>query len=392
MLTKSFLTKLISGILSALLVTVGSSGVANLASNDVSSQQIESIVADVIENDPEVNAAVSSLTTDDVSGVVNAEPIEESKTTVNEAPKTETAEAPAKEATAQAATTQSNAQSDTTKEVTTAKETASTNTSQSTSSTKSVAKSNTGSSVDTSALAREAFNLINDYRASKGLNRLEWSASDAATATARAREIVTDFSHHSASGLTFEGENIAITHGGTASEVFNEWKNSPGHNANMLEKRYVSAGLAVYVENGTYYWVNDFTFTDVPLMPGDEGTTTSIAKDGSIITVDNNNPGVLSVGCDVVTDDEGWATGHIELMSREADYIGAKKYAQYRVRFVTDTGIWGSEFLVAYIINDNGDINYEKDNTFNGINISWRDIQNNRKVLINMETDEIKWK
>lgn len=59
---------------------------------------------------------------------------------------------------------------------------------------------------------------------------------------------------------TWKGENIA---GGytTAQQVFDAWKNSPGHNENMLGRSYVVMGLSrVNVPGSQYswYWTNDF--------------------------------------------------------------------------------------------------------------------------------------
>jgi hypothetical protein len=59
---------------------------------------------------------------------------------------------------------------------------------------------------------------------------------------------------------TYKGENIAAGHG-TATETFDQWKNSAGHNANMLNGNYRVMGIGrAYVAGSTYryYWTNDF--------------------------------------------------------------------------------------------------------------------------------------
>ncbi len=59
---------------------------------------------------------------------------------------------------------------------------------------------------------------------------------------------------------TWKGENIAAGYT-TAQSVFDAWKNSPGHNANMLNANFKVMGLArVYVSGSPYgyYWTNDF--------------------------------------------------------------------------------------------------------------------------------------
>lgn len=59
---------------------------------------------------------------------------------------------------------------------------------------------------------------------------------------------------------TWAGENIAagVT---TAQQVFDIWKNSPGHNANMLGANYHSIGIDRYYAPGSpygWYWTTDF--------------------------------------------------------------------------------------------------------------------------------------
>jgi hypothetical protein len=59
---------------------------------------------------------------------------------------------------------------------------------------------------------------------------------------------------------TYSGENIAAGNA-TASATFQQWKNSPGHNANMLNANYRAMGIArVYTAGSPYswYWTNDF--------------------------------------------------------------------------------------------------------------------------------------
>ncbi|MEX2246582.1 MAG: CAP domain-containing protein [Dehalococcoidia bacterium] len=56
------------------------------------------------------------------------------------------------------------------------------------------------------------------------------------------------------------GENIAAG-GATAQQAFNQWKNSSGHNQNMLSTSYTAVGIGRYfVPGSTYgwYWTTDF--------------------------------------------------------------------------------------------------------------------------------------
>ena len=59
---------------------------------------------------------------------------------------------------------------------------------------------------------------------------------------------------------TYKGENIAAGYG-TAESVFQGWKNSPGHNANMLGANYKVLGVSLVVVSGSpygSYWTTDF--------------------------------------------------------------------------------------------------------------------------------------
>jgi hypothetical protein len=59
---------------------------------------------------------------------------------------------------------------------------------------------------------------------------------------------------------TWKGENLAAGYT-TGATVFEGWRNSSGHNANMLNANFKVMGLArVYTAGSTYgwYWTNDF--------------------------------------------------------------------------------------------------------------------------------------
>lgn len=59
---------------------------------------------------------------------------------------------------------------------------------------------------------------------------------------------------------TYLGENMAAGQS-TAQQVFTDWKNSPGHNANMLDANYCAIGIDFLVAPGStysYYWTTDF--------------------------------------------------------------------------------------------------------------------------------------
>jgi uncharacterized protein YkwD len=125
-------------------------------------------------------------------------------------------------------------------------------------------------------------NLINDYRASKGLGTLLVSdriseACDRHNSDMGKYKFFSHYSLHSdwfpynalpwdrmaMSGYDFyteKGENIAAGQV-TAEQVFNAWKASSGHNANMLGSGYKVIGVSLVVVPGspyTYYWTTDF--------------------------------------------------------------------------------------------------------------------------------------
>jgi hypothetical protein len=127
--------------------------------------------------------------------------------------------------------------------------------------------------------------LINNYRAqngapalqiSTGLSRMSsWHAEDMASKNyfdhtdSLGRSFGTRLSQCDAAGGS-AGENIAAGYQ-TAQDVFNGWRNSPGHNANMLNPAYRYIGIA-RVTGGSYgvYWVTDLSSTN-PSAGGSSG-------------------------------------------------------------------------------------------------------------------------
>jgi uncharacterized protein YkwD len=126
-------------------------------------------------------------------------------------------------------------------------------------------------------------NYINDYRAQNGLNPLAVSFSLTESARWMSQDMGekdyfshTDslgrspFDRMAASGYdcvaynTWCGENLAAGVS-TGAETFELWRNSPGHNANMLSPNYVVAGVAaVFNQDSTYgwYWTLDMGGVD----------------------------------------------------------------------------------------------------------------------------------
>ena len=119
--------------------------------------------------------------------------------------------------------------------------------------------------------AEKIVELVNIERKKAGLKPLKLSRELLRPASIRAREITKVFSHTRPNGLPFNtafygieyniaGENIAA--GQTSCEmVMQQWMNSPGHRANILNKRYKYIGIGyLYDENTLYkhFWVQHF--------------------------------------------------------------------------------------------------------------------------------------
>lgn len=119
-------------------------------------------------------------------------------------------------------------------------------------------------------------NLLNEYRRANGLpefsfnqtltNAAKWQSNDMATKNylghvdSQGRDPFVRIADFGYTANTFKAENVA---GGyeTAAEVFEGWKSSAGHNANMLNRNLRVIGIGrVYNANSTYkwYWTTDF--------------------------------------------------------------------------------------------------------------------------------------
>lgn len=105
------------------------------------------------------------------------------------------------------------------------------------------------------------------------------------------------FSHTSLDGREFSqritaagyryvaaAENIAKAYGASSvSKVFDMWKNSPGHYANMIGN-YVDAGLGVYTVNGYTYYTLDLGKTSSSPTPTPQPTTKPTPTPTSTVT------------------------------------------------------------------------------------------------------------
>ena len=117
--------------------------------------------------------------------------------------------------------------------------------------------------------------LINNYRTQNGLPPLGLSYTLTKASQWKSTDMANNnyFAHDDLSRTwdqrirdcgygynTWLGENIAAGYV-TAQDVFNGWKSSPGHNANMLGTNYTAIGIGRFYRAGSpygWYWSTDF--------------------------------------------------------------------------------------------------------------------------------------
>ena len=120
--------------------------------------------------------------------------------------------------------------------------------------------------------------MINNYRATNGLgalmvsptltNAAEWYSNDMASKNywysnhtdSLGRDPFKRMADFGYTFNTYKGENIAAGYA-AAADTFNQWKNSPGHNANMLNANYKAIGIGKGSNTAStyrHYWTNDF--------------------------------------------------------------------------------------------------------------------------------------
>ena len=117
--------------------------------------------------------------------------------------------------------------------------------------------------------------LINNYRAQNSLGALKPSYMLTKASAWKSKDLATNnyFAHDDLNRTwsqrivdcgygfnTWLGENIAAGYT-TAQQVFDGWKASPGHNANMLGANYTAIGIGRYFQQGStygWYWTTDF--------------------------------------------------------------------------------------------------------------------------------------
>jgi uncharacterized YkwD family protein len=122
---------------------------------------------------------------------------------------------------------------------------------------------------DTQGFNQQVLDLVNKQRQNAGLKTLSMDDSLSHMALVKAQDMINNnyFDHNSPTyGSPFDmmqkfqitysyaGENIAKGQT-TAEQVMNDWMNSEGHRANILNNNYTKIGIGYY--NGA--WVQEFT-------------------------------------------------------------------------------------------------------------------------------------
>lgn len=107
-------------------------------------------------------------------------------------------------------------------------------------------------------MAQQIWAYVNEERAAAGLNALAWDEDIYNFACQRAQAIVTNYSHD---GCGYYAENIygSIPSTWTAYDTHTGWHNSKGHYNNYMNSEFATGACAVYMCNGYYYAVENFT-------------------------------------------------------------------------------------------------------------------------------------
>jgi len=146
---------------------------------------------------------------------------------------------------------------------------------------------------------QEFLRLINNYRQQNGLRTLvlsdtlnkssQWKSNHMANLdyfahddTPIGRTWVQRIRDCGYTYNTYLGENLAAGNS-TASATFDQWRNSPGHNANMLNANYVAIGIGrAYNASSRYrwYWTTDFGGYDDGYTPNPPPSPVDTDGDG----------------------------------------------------------------------------------------------------------------
>lgn len=117
------------------------------------------------------------------------------------------------------------------------------------------------------AMATAALDQVNASRAAAGLSTLKWSNGLEMAAMIRATELKASFSHTRPDGSEWWTVNGNLCYGENLARGFDSadgavtgWRNSATHNANLMDAGFKSCAIAIFEENGQYYWAQEFGY------------------------------------------------------------------------------------------------------------------------------------
>lgn len=128
------------------------------------------------------------------------------------------------------------------------------------------------SSIENLSYVEQVVALVNEERAKEGLNPVTLDAEISAAAQVRAHEAAQSFSHTrpngtscftalKEAGISYKGAGENIAYGqATPAAVMNDWMNSSGHRANIMNAKYTKIGVGYTVVGGVAYWSQFFTY------------------------------------------------------------------------------------------------------------------------------------
>ena len=115
------------------------------------------------------------------------------------------------------------------------------------------------------ALAKQAFDLVNQQRQKSGLKPLAWQSGLKAAADIRATEVAAKFSHTRPNGQDWFTVNPDLAYGENLGKDYNDaatavqaWMVSPEHKQNILKPDFESGAISVQNVGGKNYWCQLF--------------------------------------------------------------------------------------------------------------------------------------
>lgn len=133
---------------------------------------------------------------------------------------------------------------------------------------------------DPDQLELVAFTMVNNYRAENQVAELKWAVDMSDAARRHSQDMINRdfFDHTNPDGLDVAGrldnlgiawialgENIARTTTSTeepAKAALNAWKDSPAHQANMVNATYEESGVGCAIGDGYVYFTQIFIYRE----------------------------------------------------------------------------------------------------------------------------------